>query len=182
MCLWNLQTQFGVWDLNRSWDSDLPTPKYIFLPWPCCWALSVCLQVCQHLPLIQKCFYVSQEHPKKILMQRALIKAEILTFPIPQCIGSTWPGFWVPVLCPQACQHLLIDLPMFLCVSDTSKKYLVHEVLIEAEILTSPSPIYLLNLSQVLGTGTLLTHVSTPLKLSRNVSRCLRNMQKIFCP
>ena len=36
---------------------------------------------------------------------------------------------------------------MFLCVSETSKPNLVHGAIKEAEILISPSPMYLLNLA-----------------------------------
>ena len=55
---------------------------------------------------------------------------------------------------------------------------MVHGALIEAEISTSPLPMYLLNSTQVLGTVILPTSMSTPLKWSKNVSMCLRNIQK----
>ena len=50
--------------------------------------------------------------------------------------------------------------------------------LIEAEILTSQLPMYLLNLAQFLGTNTLPSGVSASPKQSRNVSIYLRNFQK----
>ena len=69
---------------------------------------------------------------------------------------------------------------MFLCVSGTSKKYLVHGPLIEAGILTSPLPHVFAQLGPVLGTGTLPAGVSTPAKWSRNVSMGIRNLQKMY--
>ena len=86
-----------------------------------------------------------------------------IDLPTPPCIFSTWPSFGALALCPQLCQHLPGDLEMFLCVSGTSKKSLVHGALIEAELLTSLPPIYA-QLGLVLGTGTLPTGVSTPPK------------------
>ena len=67
---------------------------------------------------------------------------------------------------------------MFLCVSGTSKKNLVNGALIEAEILTSHLPIYLLNLAQFLGTGSVPSGVSASTKQSRILAMCLRNFQK----
>ena len=72
--------------------------------------------------------------------------------------------YWVLVLCPWVCQYLPSCLKMFLCISGTCKKKLVYETLIEAEILTSPSPMYLLNLDKMLGTSPLPTGVLTPPK------------------
>ena len=60
-----------------------------------------------------------------------------------------------------------VVLKMFLCVTATSRKCLVHGAIIEAEILTSPFPIYLLNLAKLLGTSTLPTGVSTPPRISK---------------
>ena len=56
--------------------------------------------------------------------------------------------FWALALCLQVCQHLPSVLEMFICVSRTSKEHLVHGTLTEAEILTSPFPMYLLNSAQ----------------------------------
>ena len=86
-----------------------------------------------------------------------------IDLPTPPCIFSTWPRFWVLELCPQVWQNFPSDLVMFLYVSGTSKKSLVHGALIEAELLTSLPPIYA-QLGLVLGTGTLPTGVSTPPK------------------
>ena len=83
---------------------------------------------------------------------------------------------WALALYLQVCQHLPSSIEMFLCVSRTYKKYLVHGALIEAETLTSPSPMYFLNLVWFLGAGTLPTGVSTPPKQFRNFLMCLRNL------
>ena len=69
--------------------------------------------------------------------------------------------FYLLAICLQVCQHLPSDLEMLLCVSGTYRKYFVYGALIAAEIWTSPSPIYLLNLAQILGTGPLPTGGST---------------------
>ena len=53
---------------------------------------------------------------------------------------------------------------MFYVSQELSKKNLVHEALIEAEILTSPLPYVFAQLGPVLGTGTLSAGVSTPPK------------------
>ena len=71
---------------------------------------------------------------------------------------------WALALCLQVCQHLPSDLEMFLCVSGTIKKYLVHGSLIEAEILISPLPNVFAQLGMVLGTRTPLMDVSIPPK------------------
>ena len=55
---------------------------------------------------------------------------------------------------------------MFLCIPRTSKKYLVHGALIEADDIDLPSPMYLLNLAWILGAGALSIGVSTPPKWS----------------
>ena len=113
---------------------------------------------------------------QKTLVQGTLIVAEILISPSP-CICSTWPGFWVPVLSPLGCQHLPSGLK-YSYVSQKLLKKLVHGALIEAEILTLPPQMYLLNLAKFLGTSALSAGVSTPPKWSRNVPMCLRNLQK----
>ena len=86
---------------------------------------------------------------QKTLVQGTLIVAEILISPSP-CICSTWPGFWVPVLSPLGCQHLPSGLK-YSYVSQKLLKKLVHGALIEAEILTLPPQMYLLNLAKVSG-------------------------------
>ena len=93
------------------------------------------------------------------------------------CLKVMWV-FWVD-LCPLMgasgncgwCRNV----PM--CLRNL-QKHLVHGALIEAEILTSPLPMYLLNLAWYLGPGALPTGVSTPPEWSRNVPMCLRNLQK----
>ena len=67
---------------------------------------------------------------------------------------------------------------MFLCVPGMSKK-LVHQALMDTKILTSLPQNVFAQLGPALATGTLSAGVSTPHKLSRNVSMCLRNVQKI---
>ena len=52
--------------------------------------------------------------------------------------------------------------------------------LIEAELLTSFLPMYLVNLAWFLCASTLPIGVSTPPKWSRNVHLCLRNLQNNF--
>ena len=41
----------------------------------------------------------------------------------PPGICSSWPSYPVPMLHPQVCQHLPSGLKRFLCVSETSKKF-----------------------------------------------------------
>ena len=117
---------------------------------------------------------------QKYLMPGALIESEILSSPLPHVFAELCLVLWALVLHLWICQHLPSSLEMFLCVSETSKN-LEHGVLIEAEILTSPSPMYLLNLAQVLDTSFLPIGGSTPPKESRNVFMCLRDLQKIWC-
>ena len=68
---------------------------------------------------------------------------------------------------------------MFPYVSGTSKKNLVHGALIEAEIMTSPSPMYFLNLAQFWLLALCPQVCQHLLIWSRDVSRCLRNLKKI---
>ena len=140
-----------------------PLPMYLFnLAWflgtstlPTFWSTTS--------QAVYKCSYVSQEPPKKFGAWGPNRSWDI-DLPTPQCFCSIQPSFecWYSAcMCGNTSQS---DLKMFLCVSRTSKKYLGHGALIEAEILTSPSPMYLFNLAQFLGTGTLPTCVSTPHK------------------
>ena len=115
---------------------------------------------------------------KTILVHGSLIEAEILTSP-PPCISSTWASCWAPALCPWVCQHLPSGLEMFLCVSETSQKNLVYGALIEAEILTSPLPMYLTNSAQFWALA-LCPQVCQHLPSSLNVPMCLRNLPKEF--
>ena len=123
-----------------------PLPHVFAQLGPGFWVLVLYPWVCQHLPRGLEMFLCVSGTSKKYLVHGALIEAEILTSP-PQCICSTWPGFWVLVLYPWVCQHLPSGLEMFLCVSGTSKEIFGAWTLIEAEILTSPLPMYLLNLA-----------------------------------
>ena len=86
--------------------------------------------------------------------------------------------FWVLALYLEVYQHLPSNLEMFQFVPKTSKKDLVHGALIESEILTSPLPMYLLNLAWIFGTSAVPAGASTPHKWSRNVCMCLKNLQK----
>ena len=106
----------------------------------------------------------SKEH----FVYGALREAEILTSPLPHVFvqlglvyGCKCSAHW--------CVNTPSGLKMFLCVTGTSRKCLVHGTIIEAEILTSPLPIYLLNLAKLLGTSTLPTGVSTPPRWSKIV-------------
>ena len=67
------------------------------------------------------------------------------------------------------------SVPM--CLRNVQKN-LVHGALIDAEILTSPSPMYLLNLAHFSGADALSMGVLTPSKWSKSVPMCLRNVQK----
>ena len=86
--------------------------------------------------------------------------------------------FWVLALCPKVCEHLPSDLEMLLCVSGTSKN------VFGAWDPNRSWDIDLLffhvfaQLRPVLGPSTLPAGVSTPVTWSRNVSMCLRDLQK----
>ena len=99
---------------------------------------------------------------------------------LPPCIFSTWHGFWVPVVCPNVCQHLPGGLKMFLCVSVTFKKFGVWGPNGSSDIdLCFPTCIFL-NSAQVLGTVTLPMGLSTCPKWSRNIPMCFRNLKNKF--
>ena len=70
--------------------------------------------------------------------------------------------FWSLALYLQVWQHLSHGLEMILHVWETSKEHFVHGALIEAEILTSPLPMYLLNLAWFMGASALPIGVSPP--------------------
>ena len=130
------------------------------------WSLALYLQVCQHLPhgleMILHFWETSKEH----FVHGALIEAEILTSPLPHVCAQL--GLVYGCKCSaHRCVNTPSGLKMFLCVTGTSRKCLVHGAIIEAEILTSPLPIYLLNLAKLLGTSTLPTGVSTPPRISK---------------
>ena len=65
---------------------------------------------------------------------------------------------------------------MFLSMSGTYRKYLVHRSLIEAEILTSLLPNIFAQFGLVLGGDALPMGVFTHPKWYTNVSICLRNL------
>ena len=136
------------------------------------WVLALCPKVCQHLPSDLEMFLCVSGTSKNVFGAWGPNRSWDIDLLFFWCICSTIGQFWVLPLCPHVCQHLLSDLEMFLYVSRTSKKYLLHWALIEAEIFAQFSPL--------LGTGTLPAGVSTPVKWSRNVSMCLRNLQKVF--
>ena len=90
---------------------------------------------------------------QKNLVHGALIEAEILTSPLPYVFAQLSPVLSALALyLSSVCNTSQVYPEMFLCVSGTSKKNLVHGALIEAEILTSQLLMYLLNLAQFLGT------------------------------
>ena len=179
LCVSGLQKIFGAWGPNRSWDIDLPTPPCICSTWSGFCALVLDPWMCQHLPSNLEMFLCVSGTSKKYLVHGALTEPEILTSPSPMYLLNLGQ-LWVLALCPQVCQHLPSNLEMFLCVSRTYIKYLVHGALIEAEILTSQLPHAFAQLSPVLSAGTLPAGVSTPPKWSRNVPMCLRNLHKVF--
>ena len=116
---------------------------------------------------------MSQEPPKH-LVPGAQIEAEILTSQ-PPYIWSTQSSFRH---CHSA--HRCVKTPKLsryipMCLRNLQK--LLHGVLIEAEILTSLLPMYLLNLATFLGTSTLHVYVSTPPKWSKH-SYVSQNLQK----
>ena len=129
------------------------------------WSLALWLQVCQHLPHGLKCSYVSQELLKK-LVHGTLIEAEILTSPLPHVFAQLGLVYGCKCSAHWYVKHLPSGLKMYLCVTATSRKCLVHWAIIEAEMLTSPFPIYLLNLARFLSTSTLPIGVSTPCRWS----------------
>ena len=156
-----------------------PLPMYL-LNLAQFWSLALYLQVWQHLShgleMILHVWETSKEH----FVHGALIEAEILTSPLPHVFAQL--GLVYGCKCSAHwCVTTPSGLKTFLCVTGTSRKCLVHGVIIEAEILTSPFPIYLLNLAKFLGTSTLPAGVATPPTWSRNDSSCLRNLQRTFC-
>ena len=124
------------------------------------WSLALWLQVCQHLPHGLICSYVSQELLKK-LVHGTLIEAEILTSPLPHVFaqlglvyGCKCSAHWYVNT-----SQVVLNVPM--CHSNIQKMFGALAI-IEAEMLTSPFPIYLLNLARFLSTSTLPIGVSTP--------------------
>ena len=103
-----------------------------------------------------------------------------IELPTPPCICSTWPSFWALGLHPWMCQYLPSDPEIFLFVSGTSKKYLVHGSIIEAEILTSPLPNVFAQLGLVFGHWHSTHGCVNTSQVFRNVSLCLTNLQKVF--
>ena len=153
-----------------------PLPHVFSQLGPVFGALALCPQLCQHLPGDLEMFLYVSGTSKKSLVHGALIEAELLTSLSPIYVHNlAW--FWVLALCQQVCQHLPSSLQMFLYLSGTIKKCLVHGALIEAGILTSTYPMYLLNLAWFMCTSAPPMDVSTPPKWSRNVPMCLRNFQ-----
>ena len=90
--------------------------------------------------------------------------------------------FWVLALCPKVCQHLPSDLEMFLCVSGTSKNVFgAWGPNRSWDIDTSSLPLCICSTVASFGSyHSAHMGVSTPLKWSRNVSICLKNLQKVF--
>ena len=178
MCLRNFQKVFVAGDPNRSWDIDLPTPECICSMWLGFWVLVLYPQVCQHLPSSLEMFLSFPGISKKFGAWGPNGSWHI-DLPTPKCICSTWPGFWAPPLCHQVCQQLWSSPEMFLCVSGTSYMYLVHGALIEAEILTSLFPMYLLNVACFFGFWWYThgcQHLPSSLQMFLCVSRISKNI------
>ena len=113
------------------------------------------------------------------LVHRALIDAEILTSPPPMYLlnlahFSGANTLSMGVLTPSKWSK---SVPM--CLRNVQKN-LVHGALIDAEILTSPSPMYLLNLAHFSGADALFMGVLTPPKWSKSVPMCPRNPQNML--
>ena len=100
------------------------------------------------------------------LVHGALIEGEILTSPLPYVFGQLSPNVGAGTLSKGLLMHPKWSRNV-LCFSGTSKTILVHEALIEIEILTSQLPYVFPQLSPILGAGTLPPGVSTPLKWSK---------------
>ena len=113
---------------------------------------------------------------QKHLVYGALIEAEILTSPSPMYLLILAKfGHWHSA---HRCVHTSQVVLKCVYVSQEPQKIFGALALIETEILTPPSPMYLLKLAKCLGSSTLPMGVSTPPKWSRNVSMCLRNLHK----
>ena len=122
--VWGTSKQFGVWGPNRNWDNNLPTPLCICSTCPGFWVLALCSWMCQHLQVVWN-IPMCLRNFKKDLVAGPLIGAEILTSP-PQMFLLNLAQCWALALCLHVCQHLPSDLEIFLCVSETYKRYLVQ--------------------------------------------------------
>ena len=174
MCLRNLKK---IWCMYRSRDIALPTPSCICSTWPSCGHWHSAHGWVNTSQVVYTCSYVSQEPPKN-LVHGVLIEVEILTSPLPHVFaqfGPVW-GTGAPPMNVSTPPKWSRNVSMCLLLKD-----LVHGVLIEVEILTSPLPHVFAQLGPVLGTGYLPTGVSTPSKWSRNVPMCLLNLQNNCC-
>ena len=109
-------------------------------------------------------FLCLSETSQKNLVYGALIEAEILTSPLPHVLAQLGQ-----VVGHQHSAHGCVSASNIvlkcLYVSQEPPKMLVYGALIEAEILTPPSSMYLLNFDKLLGTSTLPNGVPTPPKL-----------------
>ena len=112
------------------------------------WVLMLCPWVCQHLSSGLKCSYASQKPPKKFGAWGPNRCWDIVS-PTPPCICLTWPryGHWY-----SACGCATTSQVIWKCsyVSQKPPKHLVHETLIDAEILTSPLPCVFAQLDPVI--------------------------------
>ena len=117
----------------------------------------------------------------KNLVHGALIEAEILAPPLLHVFPQLSPVLGAGTLSKGLSMHPKWSRNV-LCVSGTSKTILVHEALIEVEILTSQLPHVFPQLSPILGAGTLPPDVSTPLKWSK-MFLCVSEKKptKIWC-
>ena len=123
--------KFGAWGPNRCWDIDFPTPLCICSTWPSYQVPMLHLWVCQHLPSGLKIFQCVSEFSKKFGVWDPN-RCWDIDSSTPPCICSSWPryGHWY-----SACE--CANTPhkwskMFLCVSASYKKKLVHGDLIDA--------------------------------------------------
>ena len=123
--------KLGAWGPNRCWDIDFPTPLCICSTWPSYQIPMLHLWVCQHLPSGLKIFQCVSEFSKQFGVLNPY-RCWDIDSSTPPCICSSWPryGHWC-----SACE--CANTPhkwskMFLCVSATYKKNLVHGDLIDA--------------------------------------------------
>ena len=138
MCLYNLQ---NIWSPNRWWNIDFP--MYL-LNMGKIWALILPVGV-PIPPKCLKCSYVCQTPPKK-LVHGALKDAKNWLPNVLAQLTKIWPL----MLCLWVCKHLPSqseNVPM--CLRNLQKN-LVHEALIDAEILTSPLPYVFAQLDPVI--------------------------------
>ena len=162
MCLRNLQKYLVYGALIKAEKLTLLLPMYLL---NLAWIMGTSTQLMGvSTPPKGLQMYLCVSEPTRIFGVWSPNGSKDIDLSTPKCICSTCPCYWALALCTRVCQHLPSSLVMFPCVSGTSKKYLVHGALVEAEILTSTLPHAFVQLNPVLSAGTLPEGVSTPPK------------------